>query len=72
MAVLNGQPEGTPQVTRVYPINCTSAYCGRANCTGCCYLSALDEFRAWARDNNARVEDEIWAPLVWTIPRSST
>ena len=72
MTVCCGQPESTPPGMRVYPLDCTSAYCGRADCTGCRYLPALEEFRTWARDNNARVEDEIWAPLVWTIPRSST
>ena len=67
MTVYNRKPEDAPRRMRVYPLDCTSAYCGRADCTGCRHLHVLEEFRAWARDNKAKVEDEIWSPLVWTI-----
>jgi len=53
---------------RVYPIGCTSAYCGKIYCGGCRRASILNEFKDWVRRTGARVTDEIWNPLVYTIP----
>lgn len=52
--------------TRVYPMNCTSAFCGRDNCEGCKWLGELTEFKAWKEETKAVCEDYIWSPNVWT------
>lgn len=54
---------------RVYPICCTSAYCGRVDCTGCPNLPILSEFKQWIASTGAVVTDPIWSPLVYTVPQ---
>jgi len=56
--------------TRIYPACCTSACCGRIECTGCPRLPILDEFKAWRQATGATQPDPIWCPSVWTGPRS--
>ena len=55
---------------RVYPIACTSMYCGTggAKCRTCPNGPALEEFKAWVQRTGARVTDPIWCPLVYTVP----
>lgn len=57
--------ERAPEL-RVYPACCTSAYCGRVDCTGCRNLSVLQDFKAWVAAHDAVVTDPIWCPLVYT------
>jgi len=52
--------------TRVYPSCCTSAQCGRIECSGCPALPILAEFKAWRERTAAVCEDPIWCPTVWT------
>jgi hypothetical protein len=42
--------------SRIYPICCTSAYCGNygESCNGCENKPALDEFRSWAKRTRAK------------------
>lgn len=54
---------------RVYPACCTSAYCGRIECTGCPNLPVLNEFKAWRDRTAAVVTDEVWTPLVYTATK---
>lgn len=56
------------RLIRVYPTACTSAYCGRTECTGCPNLPALIEFKSWVARTGAVVDDPIWCPLVYTVP----
>lgn len=56
--------------TRVYPIACTSAFCGRAECSGCPRKPALDEFKAWRARTDAAPADPIWSPLVYIARRA--
>ena len=52
--------------TRMYPIDCTSAFCGNCNCpSDCKYKSALDEFKAWRERTKAIQPDPIWNPSFW-------
>jgi hypothetical protein len=53
---------------RVYPISCTSMYCGEygSACNNCRHKQKLDEFKKWVKDNNAIVKDYIWSPNVYT------
>lgn len=53
---------------RVYPVCCTSAYCGRIECSGCPNEPRLLEFKAWVKRTGARPADEIWSPNVYVIP----
>lgn len=50
---------------RVYPTSCTSAFCGKIDCTGCSTKPVLDEFKQWVEDNDAVVSDPIWCPTVY-------
>lgn len=51
---------------RKYPGNCTSAFCGRGDCTGCKWLAEKQEFDRWRDEKKAVKEDPIWSPLFWT------
>ncbi len=53
--------------TRVYPICCTSAYCGRgpASCPSCVNYPTLKAFKQWRDETDAKPADEIWSPLVY-------
>ena len=53
---------------RVYPICCTSAFCGRLECSGCRNWPLLTEFKAWVAHTGAKVTDPIWCPRVYTVP----
>ena len=51
---------------RFYPTACTSAYCGRGSCPlDCPNLPALQEFKRWKRETNAKKEDPVWSPLYY-------
>lgn len=54
---------------KVYPTNCTSAYCGKTNCGGCPRKPELDKFKAWVSDHAAIVEDPAWCPNVYTAQK---
>lgn len=60
--------------TRIYPICCTSAFCGKIDCDGCRNKPVLDEFKAWSERTKAVRPDWIWCPSVWeaTVPKSET
>lgn len=66
MTKRQAKPEPT---TRLYPSCCTSAFCGRTDCTGCRYLPVLEEFKAWRERTAATRPDWIWSPSVWTATR---
>lgn len=51
--------------TRLYPLDCTSAYCGRTQCDDCARKPALDDFRAWVERTGATRPDPVWAPRVY-------
>jgi hypothetical protein len=53
--------------TRVYPVCCTSAHCGKTDCTGCKNLPVLAEFKAWVEKTGAKVTDPVWCPNVYTM-----
>lgn len=53
------------RIIRVYPVVCTSAYCGRSECAGCRNKPGLDEFKAWVARTSAEVTDPIWCPTVY-------
>jgi hypothetical protein len=50
---------------RMYPLDCTSAYCGRTACGGCERLPALEEFKAWRTATKATRPSWIWSPHTW-------
>lgn len=52
-------------MTRVYPICCTSAFCGRLECEGCRNKPILDEFKTWMNRVGATKPDPVWSPLVY-------
>ena len=52
---------------RIYPSCCTSAFCGRVECSGCRNKPVLDAFKAWVRDTGAVCADEIWSPNVYVV-----
>ncbi|MDD5062959.1 MAG: hypothetical protein PHN44_11840, partial [Candidatus Marinimicrobia bacterium] len=62
--------------TRLYPLCCTSAYCGRVNCDAyahrgrqipeCQNKPVLERFRTWVEKTDAIIEDPIWCPRVYT------
>ena len=52
---------------RVYPTSCTSAFCGRVDCTGCRHLPDLEAFKRW-REERAAVAD-TWNTTVYTATR---
>lgn len=55
------------QTVRLYPLCCTSAYCGRGDCKGCKNLPTLEEFQKWVKDTGATRTDPIWCPRVYTV-----
>lgn len=55
--------------TRVYPACCTSAFCGRIECTGCESKPILDEFNEWKERTAAVQADRIWSPNVYRPTR---
>ncbi len=56
---------------RVYPLDCTSAYCGKGSesCPSCRHYPALAEFKRWREETAAKQSDPIWSPLVYTSTR---
>lgn len=53
--------------SRVYPVACQSAFCGRAECPERCpSLPELRRFLRWVDESGATVEDETWCPTVYT------
>lgn len=55
--------------TRVYPICCTSAYCGKIDCPPTCRnLPELRSFKEWRERTDAQPADRIWSPLVYVAP----
>lgn len=58
---------------RTYPIQCQSAYCGRAVCPDHCrHLPALREFKEWVERTDAHVPDHIWSRNTYIARRSAT
>jgi len=57
------------QLIRVYPLCCQSAQCGRLNCDGCRNLPVLTEFKQWVKDTEAKQEDPVWGPSIWTATK---
>jgi len=53
--------------TRVYPMCCTSAHCGKTSdqCPTCTYFPVKKEFAEWVERTGAKVADGIWSPLVY-------
>lgn len=62
-----------PSTTRVYPMSCTSAYCGKGaeSCPACPHFPAFQEFKEWVRKTDAIVTDRIWSPLVYVAQKSA-
>jgi len=63
-----------PGTVRIYPICCTSMYCGKGSesCPTCRCYPTLQEFLEWVRINNATVTDPIWSPLAYTAQSVAT
>ena len=57
--------------TRVYPSCCTSAFCGKIDCTGRRNLSILADFKAWRERTAAVCADPIWCPNVFHATKLS-
>lgn len=57
--------------SRIYPLTCTSAFCGKAGgaCASCPHVGALREFEAWRELRNAERPDEVWCPSFWQATR---
>lgn len=51
--------------TAVYPVACTSAYCGRLACDGCPHRGALLAFEVWRQLRAAECADSVWCPTVY-------
>ena len=51
--------------TKLYPLCCTSMYCGREDCKGCESKPIKDDFESWRERTNAYKPDPIWCPRVW-------
>jgi len=53
--------------TRIYPICCTSAYCGGGgdDCLTCRNKKELDSFNEWVERKQAICPDKIWSPLFY-------
>jgi hypothetical protein len=68
----------TVRKTRVYPLDCTSAFCGKGpeSCPACRFYPKLKDFKDWVSMTGAVCEDPIWCPLVYTarvlVPSPST
>jgi len=56
---------------RVYPICCTSMYCGDSGdaCRGCRNEPELLAFKRWEAEQAAICSDSIWSPLVYRSTR---
>lgn len=50
---------------KVYPVCCTSAFCGRGECKGCQHEPTLREFKEWREKTGAVCSDPIWSPTVY-------
>ena len=57
--------------TRMYPTDCTSAYCGTGGdaCATCEHNAVRVEFLAWVERTDAHRPDPIWSPSFWTARR---
>ena len=56
--------------TKIYPIACTSAFCGRLDCPADCpNLPALTDFKEWSERTDAVQADPIWDRLVYEARR---
>ena len=57
----------TKRETRIYPMCCTSAYCGGGgdDCLTCQFKGELDSFNEWVERKQAICPDEIWCPLFY-------
>jgi hypothetical protein len=55
----------------VAPQDCSSAFCGQTSeaCPTCPHNATREEFLAWVDEHDAKVEDWIWSPSVWTAQR---
>lgn len=58
-AGLPSKGEPMTEETRVYPACCTSAFCGRIDCSGCPNLPALESFQLWVRATQAKPSDAV-------------
>jgi hypothetical protein len=56
-----------PKEGRMYPMCCTSMYCGRGpeSCPSCENWPTLRAFKGWRDEHKATRPDEIWSPLFW-------
>lgn len=60
--------------TRIYPVCCTSRFCGQTDpkgCLACPNYKSLTDFKKWVVDNNAVCSDPIWAPTVYVAKNES-
>lgn len=59
---------------RVYPVCCTSEYCGKGSesCPTCPNFPILSEFKSWVARTGAVVTDPVWCPLVYTVPSTAS
>jgi hypothetical protein len=55
--------------TRAYPSCCTSAYCGKSDCSGCPNHPKLKAFEAWRERTQAKQTDPIWCPTFYTATK---
>ncbi len=61
---------GEQRETRLYPLACTSAYCGNVmDCDKCVNVKALRAFKAWREETGATRPDHIWSPRVWVAAK---
>jgi len=51
--------------SRLYPLCCQSAYCGRTQCEGCRHLPEREAFERWREQTNAFRPDPVWSPSFW-------
>ena len=57
--------------SRLYPVPCRSAFCGRGECGGCRHEPELRAFKEWRERTRATQPDPIWCPSVWVGRRGS-
>lgn len=57
----------TNQKYRIYPLCCTSMYCGRTmpDCLDCHYYQFLEDFNSWKERTGAVCADPVWCPRVY-------